>query len=74
MACVDVDLCDKIDALNTSVGTLNTNLLAQTESISAVNADIVILQEGSALILGFLAWFLFFIIISFFLKIFNKMF
>lgn len=74
MACVDVDLCDKIDTLNTSIGTLNTNLLSQTESISAIDTNVIVLQQGTALILGFLAWFLFFIIISFFLKIFNKMF
>jgi hypothetical protein len=73
MACVDIDLCDKIDSLNTIL-TQSYDVQGQTfATIDTISQDIQILKQADFLILGFLAWFLFFIIIKLFLNFFNKM-
>jgi len=77
MACVDTELCDKLDILHTdnvdilsNLSTIQTN---QSTLQSSQDTISLYLHDGFALVLGFLAWFLFFIIIKFFLSIFNKM-
>jgi len=81
MACLDTDLCDKIDALNNLITNSNdtqtqisTDLqtVSQTQILANNNLQAVI--GGEQLILGFMGWFLFFVVIKFFLNIFNKMF
>lgn len=81
MACVDIDLCDKIDALNTLITDSNAtqNQLSQdvqtvSQTLVSAETDLQYLQQGEALILGFLAWFLFIIIIKFFLNFFKQLF
>ncbi|MEI7615587.1 MAG: hypothetical protein WCJ54_02650 [Actinomycetota bacterium] len=74
-------MCDKIDALNNLITNSNdtqtqisTDLqtVSQTQILANNNLQAVI--GGEQLILGFMGWFLFFVVIKFFLNIFNKMF
>lgn len=78
MACVDTELCDKLDILHSDNESIITHLdsvsSAQATIQSSVDTGTLYIHDGFAFVLGFLAWFLFFIIIKFFLNIFNKMF
>lgn len=79
MACLDVELCEKIDELNLKMVDIQTDNLATHNLISTIQTDvplivpeIQILQSGISLILGFLAFFLFFFIIKFLFNFFKS--
>jgi len=75
MACLDSELCDKIDTLiqlQIDNQTANETLVADFHD--SVIQEFPLIESGFSLILGFLAWFLFFLIIKFFFYIFEKIF
>lgn len=78
MACVDTELCDKLDILHSDNESIITHLgsveTSQASIQSGIDTASLYLHDGFSFVLGFLAWFLFFVIIKFFLNIFNKMF
>ena len=74
MACVDVDLCDKIDLLNTNLEYIYYENQVINQNTANLAGKLYEVMTAQYTILGFLAVFLFCIIMKFFLNFFNKLF
>jgi hypothetical protein len=79
MACLDTELCQKIDDLTSKVAQIQTDNIATQNLILSIKQDvplivpqIEVLQSGISLVLGFLSFFLFFFIIKFLYNFFKS--
>lgn len=75
MACLDVELCDKIDVLIQNVADTNFSIANSTSTVSSrQDAEFNLLTDSFSLVLGFLAFFLFLLIIKFLYNFFKGIF